>query len=92
MSNPIKTKSILQIMVACYVIYLSYGLKDGIIDATGGKKAIFLIAAVFMTLASLFIIIRALRIIIKKEYEIEESDSNSSLNEEMTKENENDEK
>lgn len=66
-ANPKYTKGILQIIVAGYVIYLAYGLKDGIFEATGQKQFILITAAVLMVALSIFVIIHAIKTILKKE-------------------------
>lgn len=69
-----KTRTILQIIVACYVIYLAYGLREGILSSIGGRKIALIVAAVVMVALSVAIIIRGIRILLKKEDEKENSE------------------
>ncbi len=69
-----KTRTILQIIVACYVIYLAYGLREGILSSIGGRKIALIVAAVVMIALSVAIIIRGIRILLKKEDEKENSE------------------
>ena len=85
-ANPKFTRGILQIIVAGYVIYLAYSLKDGILESTGGKQLFFVLAAVFMTLASIVVIIHAIKMILKKE---EDTDTDTDT-EELTETEDND--
>ncbi len=87
-ANPKFTRGILQIIVAGYVIYLAYGLKDGILESTGGKQLFFILAAVFMTLAAIVVIIHAIKMILKKE---EDTDIDTDTDtEELTETEDND--
>ena len=70
-----KTKTMLQIIVACYVIYLAYGLKEGILSSIGGRKIALIIAAAVMIALSVAIIIRGVRILLKKEDQKENSET-----------------
>lgn len=71
----VKTKTTLQIIVACYVIYLAYGLKEGILSSIGGRKIALIVAAVVMIALSIVIIIRGIKILLKKEDEKENSET-----------------
>ena len=71
----VKTKTTLQIIVGCYVIYLAYGLREGILSSIGGKKIALIVAAVVMVALSIFIIIRGIRILLKKEDENDNSET-----------------
>ena len=70
-----KTKTMLQIIVACYVIYLAYGLKEGILSSFGGRQIALIIAAAVMIALSVAIIIRGVRILLKKEDQKENSET-----------------
>ena len=70
-----KTRTILQIVVACYVIYLAYGLREGILSSIGGRKIALIVAAIVMVALSVAIIIRGIRILLKKEDEKENSET-----------------
>ena len=70
-----KTRTILQIVVACYVIYLAYGLREGILSSIGGRKIALIVAAIVMVALSVAIIIRGIKILLKKEDEKENSET-----------------
>lgn len=59
------TKSTLQIVIGGYVIYLAYGLREGIMTSVGGRKLFLILAAIVMTIVSCAIIIRAVKVIIQ---------------------------
>lgn len=84
-TNPKYTKSILQIVVAGYVIYLAYGLKDGIMEATGREQIFFILAAVFLCIASIAVIIMALRNMFKKDKPDEETEKTDTEEVDSTK-------
>ncbi len=81
------TRSILQIVVAGYVIYLALSLKDGIINASGREKVFFIVAGIVMIALSLFVIINGIKTIMKQYKE----DREEKEEEEQDEENEQDE-
>ncbi len=82
-TNPKYTKSILQIVVACYVIYLAYGLRDGIMEKTGNERLWFIIAACVLAIGSILIIIRAAKNMFEKDVQ----EDMEQENQEQEKEN-----
>lgn len=86
LGNP-KTSYYIRIMVACYLLYISYGLLKGIIS--GEAKIGFIIAIIFFAACSIFFIVtsvKALSRISREEKEAAEQEVLENPVEEETQE------